>query len=85
MRLWILSLMCHHRCQQVFWRRCWENSCCDFIKLDLSLCPLSLSMDNIMPINQFAAPTGTQLERPKSLKPIITPGYELHPCLISMV
>ena len=53
------------------------------------VCPyifyLSLSMDNITPINQFAAPTGTQLEPPKSSKPILTPGYELCPSLISMV
>ena len=46
---------------------------------------LSLSMDNITPINQFAAPMGAQLEPPKSLKPILTPGYELHPCLLNLV
>jgi hypothetical protein len=68
-----------------FLGRCWENGCRDFLKPGLSLCPLSLSMDNIMPINQFAAPTGAQLAPPKSLKPILTPGYELRPCLISMV
>ena len=38
-----------------------------------------------MPINQFAAPTGTQLEPPESSKPILTPGYELRLSLISMV
>ena len=38
-----------------------------------------------MPINQFAAPTGTQLEPPESSKPILTPGYELRSSLISMV
>jgi hypothetical protein len=46
---------------------------------------LSLSMDNIMSINQFAAPMGAQLEPPKSSKPILTPGYELRSSLISMV
>ena len=42
-------------------------------------------MDNIMPVNQFAAPTGAQLEPPESSKPILTPSYELHLSLISMV
>jgi hypothetical protein len=42
-------------------------------------------MDNITPINQYAAPTGVQLEPPESSKPILTPGYELRPCLINMV
>jgi hypothetical protein len=44
-----------------------------------------LSTDNITPINQFAAPTGTQLEPPESLKPFLTPGYELHLNLINLV
>jgi len=35
-------------------------------------------MDNITPINQFATPTGAQLEPQESSKPILT-GYELHP------
>ena len=38
-----------------------------------------------MPINQFAAPIGAQLEPPKSSKPILTPGYELHPSLINLI
>jgi hypothetical protein len=42
-------------------------------------------MDNITPINQYAAPTGAQLEPLQSSKPILTPCYELHPCLINMV
>jgi hypothetical protein len=46
---------------------------------------LYLSMDNITPINQFAAPTGAQLESPESLKPILTPSYELRLSLISMI
>ena len=29
--------VCLHRCQQVFWRRCWGNGCCDFIEPGLSL------------------------------------------------
>ena len=80
--------VCLHRCQQVFWRHCHGDSCCDFVKPGLSLYLffyLSLSMNNIMPINQFAAPMGAQLEPPESSKPILTPGYELRPCLISLV
>ena len=42
-------------------------------------------MDNITPINQFTAPTGAQLEPLESLKPILTPGYELRPSLINLV
>ena len=38
-----------------------------------------------MPINQFTASTGAQLEPPESSKPILTPGYELRPSLISMM
>jgi hypothetical protein len=53
------------------------------------VCPcifyLSLSIDNITPINQFTAPMGTQLEPLESSKPILTPGYELRTSLISMV
>ena len=37
------------------------------------------------PIHQYVAPTSTCLEPPKSSKPILTPGYELRPCLINMV
>jgi len=80
--------VCLHRCQQVFWRRCRGNDCCDFVELGLSLYLLfylSLSMDNITPINQFAAPTGAQLEPPESSKPIVTSGYELHLSLINLV
>ena len=46
---------------------------------------LSLSMDNITPINQFAAPIGAQLEPPESLKPILTSGYEVRPSLRNLV
>ena len=80
--------VCLHRRQQVFWRHCRGYGCCDFVEPGLSLYLifyLSLSMDNITPINQFAAPTSAQLEPPKSLKPILTPGYELHPCLINLI
>ena len=80
--------VCHHRCQQVFWRRCWGNGCCDFIEPGLSLYLLFyffLSMDNITPINQFAAPTGAQLQPPKSSKPILTSGYQLRLSLINLV
>jgi hypothetical protein len=44
-----------------------------------------LSMDNITPINQLAASTGAQLEPLESSKPVLTPGYELHPSLINLV
>ena len=37
------------------------------------------------PIYQYAAPTGARLEPLESSKPILTPGYELRPCLINMV
>ena len=37
------------------------------------------------PIHQYATPTRACLEPPKSSKPILTPGYELRPCLINMV
>ena len=72
--------VCYHRCQQVFRCHCQGNGCCDFVEQVLSLYLLFyffLSMDNITPINQFAAPTGAQLEPPESLKPILTFGYEL--------
>jgi hypothetical protein len=38
-----------------------------------------------MSINQFATPSGAHLEPSKSSKPILTPGYELRPSLISLV
>ena len=37
------------------------------------------------PIHQYAAPMSARLELPKSSKPILTPSYELRPCLINMV
>jgi hypothetical protein len=77
--------VCLHRCQQVFLRRCRGNGCYDFIEPSFSLYLLSLNMDNITPINQFAAPMGAQLEPPESLKPILTLGYELRLSLINMV
>ena len=36
-------------------------------------------------IYQYDAPTSTRLEPLESSKPILTPGYELCPCLINMV
>ena len=80
--------VCVNKCQLVFWRRCRENGCCDFVEPGFSLYLLfylSLSMDSIMPINQFAAPTGAQLVPLESLKPILTSGYELRPSLINLV
>ena len=37
------------------------------------------------PIHQFAAPTSAHLEPPKYEEPILTPGYELRPCLIKLI
>ena len=37
------------------------------------------------PIYQFAKPTSTSLKPPKSLEPILTPGYELYPCFIKLI
>ena len=37
------------------------------------------------PIHQYAAPTSARLEPLESSKPILTPCYELRPCLINMV
>ena len=34
---------------------------------------------------KYAKPTSTSLEPPKSLEPIRTPGYELHPCFIKLI
>ena len=36
---------------------------------------------NNTPIYQYAKPTSTSLEPPKFSEPIITPDYELRPCL----
>ena len=38
-----------------------------------------------IPIYQYGAPTSACLQPKESLKPILTPGYELRPCLINMV
>ena len=37
------------------------------------------------PIYQYAAPMSTCQEPPKSIEPILTPGYELRPCLIKLI
>jgi hypothetical protein len=37
------------------------------------------------PINQCAAPTSARLEPSKYVKPILTLGYELRPCLIKLI
>ena len=41
-------------------------------------------MDNT-PIYQYAKPTSARLEPPKSTEPILTPSYELRPCLIKYI
>jgi hypothetical protein len=37
------------------------------------------------PICLYVAPTSTSLRPPKYVEPILTPGYELRPCLIKMI
>ena len=37
------------------------------------------------PIYQYTAAMSAHLEPPKSLEPILTPGYELHPCFIKLI
>ena len=37
------------------------------------------------PIYQYAKRTSARLEPPKSLEPILTPGYELCPCFIKLI
>ena len=84
----ILSLCASTGVNKFFGAIAWETVAMIFVELGLSLYLLFyffLSMDDIMPINQFAAPTGAQLEPLESSKPILTPGYELRLSLISMV
>ena len=37
------------------------------------------------PIYQYVKPMSASLEPPKSIEPILTPGYELHPCFIKLI
>ena len=37
------------------------------------------------PIYQYATPTSVSLEPPKSIEPILTPGYELRSCFIKLI
>jgi len=37
------------------------------------------------PIYQYVKPTSASLEPPKSLEPILTPSYELRPCLLKLI
>ena len=37
------------------------------------------------PIYRYTAPTSARLEPPKSIEPILTPGYELRLCLIKPI
>ena len=37
------------------------------------------------PIYQYDAPTSACLEPPKSIEPILTPGYEVRPCFIKLI
>ena len=38
-----------------------------------------------MPIYQYGAPMSASLQPKESSKPILTPSYEMRPCLINMV
>jgi hypothetical protein len=40
---------------------------------------------NSTPIRLYGAPTSASLRPPKYVEPILTPGYELRPCLIKMI
>jgi hypothetical protein len=40
---------------------------------------------NSTPIRLYGAPTSASLRPPKSVDPILTPGYELRPCLIKII
>ena len=40
---------------------------------------------NNTPIYQYAKPTSTSLEPPKSIEPILTPGYKPRPCFIKLI
>ena len=75
-----------------FWRRCQGNNCWVNFKPSLSLFHYSFifsflfTMDlESTPIYQYGAPTSTSLHPKESSNPILTPGYELRPCLINMV
>ena len=77
---------------KLFWRRCRVNGCCVNFEPSLTLYPLFslfflfyfFIMENT-PIHQYVAPTSARLEPPKSVEPILTPGYELCPCLIKLI
>ena len=40
---------------------------------------------NSTPIYQYTKPTSASFGPPKSVEPILTPGYELRPCLIKLI
>jgi hypothetical protein len=40
---------------------------------------------NSTPIHLYGAPTSVSLRPPKSIESILTPSYELRPCLIKMI
>ena len=77
-----------------FWRHCQGYGCWVNFEPSLTLYHYSFifyfsflfTMDlESIPIHQYATPTSARLEPPESSKPILTPGYELRPCLINMV
>ena len=88
--------VCVNKYQQVFWHRCQGNGCWINYESSLTLYHIVLSfysfilffsffIMNSTPIYQYAAPTNTRLEPPKSIEPILTPGYKLCPCLIKLI
>ena len=40
---------------------------------------------NSTPIYQYTKPMSASFGPPKSIEPILTPGYELRPCLIKLI
>ena len=40
---------------------------------------------NSTPIYQYTKPTSASFGLPKSIEPILTPGYELRPCFIKLI
>ena len=80
--------VCINKYQQAFWCHYRGNSCWINYEPSLAFYLLfyffSFTMDNT-PIYQYAKPMSARLKPPKSSEPILTPGYELRPCLIKLI
>ena len=93
-RLWIILCALIYT-NKHFWRRCQENGCWVNFEPSLSLYHYSFILLSFLflftmdlestPIYQYGAPMSVSLQPKESSKPILTPGYELCPCLINMV